>query len=71
MWLLKRLAPDHNTISNFRRNNPKAIKRVFRSTMNMAQHFDLIGGSLIAGDSTKLKANADAGLMFIAYNLKE
>jgi len=27
MWLLKRLQPDHNTISNFRRDNPKAIKK--------------------------------------------
>lgn len=26
MWLLKCLKPDHNTISNFRRDNPKAIK---------------------------------------------
>lgn len=56
MWLLKGLAPDHNTISNFRRDNPKAIKKVFRSTVDMAKHFDLIGGSLIAGDSTKLRA---------------
>jgi transposase len=56
MWLLKGLAPDHNTISNFRRDNPKAIKKVFRSTVKMASHFDLIGGSLIAGDSTKLRA---------------
>ena len=24
MWLLKGLVPDHNTISNFRRDNPKA-----------------------------------------------
>jgi len=29
MWLLKGLVPDHNTISNFRRDNPKAIKKVF------------------------------------------
>jgi len=29
MWLLKNLKPDHNTISNFRQDNPKAIKKVF------------------------------------------
>jgi len=56
MWLLKGLQPDHNTISNFRRDNPKAIKRIFRSTVSIAKHFDLIGGKLIAGDSTKLRA---------------
>jgi len=56
IWLLKGLQPDHNTISNFRRDNPKAIKKVFRSTVQIAKHFDLIGGTLIAGDSTKLRA---------------
>ena len=56
MWLLKCLKPDHNTISNFRRDNPKALKKVFRATVQIAKHFDLIGGKLIAGDSTKLRA---------------
>jgi transposase len=56
MWLLKCLKPDHNTIANFRRDNPKAIKKVFRATVQIARHFDLIGGKLVAGDSTKLRA---------------
>ena len=56
MWLLKCLKPDHNTIANFRMDNPKAIKKVFRATVQIAKHFDLIGGKLIAGDSTKLRA---------------
>ena len=56
MWLLKCLRPDHNTISNFRQDNEKAIRKVFRATVQIAKHFDLIGGKLIAGDSTKLRA---------------
>lgn len=56
MWLMKCLVPDHNTISNFRRDNPKAIRRVFRATVQLAKHFNLIGGKLLAGDSTKLRA---------------
>src|SRR5829696_4486622 len=56
MWLLQLLVPDHNTISNFRRDNEKAIRRVFRHTVSIAKQFDLIGGKLIAGDSTKLRA---------------
>lgn len=27
IWLIKGPGPDHNTISNFRRDNPKAIKK--------------------------------------------
>lgn len=56
LWLLRNLKPDHNTISNFRRDNPRAIKKVFRETVRIAKHFNLIGGTLIAGDSTKLRA---------------
>ena len=56
MWLLKCLRPDHNTISNFRKDNEKPIRRVFRATVQIAKHFELIGGKLIAGDSTKLRA---------------
>jgi transposase len=56
MWLLKEKAPDHNTISNFRRDNEKAIRKVFQYTVRIAKMFDLIGGKLIAGDSTKLRA---------------
>jgi transposase len=56
MWLMRGLAPDHNTIANFRKDNPKAIRKVFHATVSMAKHFDLIGGKLLAGDSTKLRA---------------
>ncbi len=55
-WLMKELAPDHNTIANFRRDNEKAIRQVFQYTVSIAKMFDLIGGKLIAGDSTKLRA---------------
>ena len=56
MWLIRRLAPDHNTIANFRKDNPKSIKNVFRVTVNIAKNFNLIGGVLLAGDGAKLRA---------------
>lgn len=56
MWLMHGLVPDHNTIANFRKDNPKAIQKVFRSTVELAKYFELIGAKLIAGDSTKLRA---------------
>ena len=56
IWLLKGLSPDHNTINNFRKDNPKAIKKVFRQTVQIARNFNLIGGLLLAGDGTKLRA---------------
>ncbi|HSV87837.1 MAG TPA: transposase [Bacteroidales bacterium] len=56
MWLLGMLVPDHNTISNFRRDNCPGIKKVFRATVGITKYFNLIGGELLAGDSTKLRA---------------
>lgn len=56
IWLLKNLKPDHNTIARFRKANPGAIRRVFRKSVELARNFNLIGGELIAGDSTKLRA---------------
>jgi len=56
IWLAKGLVPDHNTIANFRKDNPKSIKKVFRATVNIAKNLNLIGGILLAGDGTKLRA---------------
>ncbi len=56
IWLLGNLKPDHNTIARFRKNHPKAIKRVFHHTVTIAKNHALIGALLIAGDSTKLRA---------------
>ena len=56
MWLMGKLAPDHNTISNFRRDNPDAIKKVFRATVELARNFELIGGKLLAGDGSVFRA---------------
>lgn len=56
IWLMKGLVPDHNTIANFRKDNPKAIRKVFQATVALAKHFELIGGKLLAGDSNKLRA---------------
>ena len=52
---MQSLAPDHNTIANFRKDNRRGIRKFFRATVQLAKSFDLIGGKLVAGDSTKLR----------------
>ncbi len=38
MWLLGRLAPDFKTISDFQKDNTKAIRSVYRKfVLNMSQ----------------------------------
>ena len=44
MRLLRQLIPDHNTIANFRKDNTKANKKVFRKMVTMCKRLDLIGG---------------------------
>lgn len=70
MWLLRGLTPDHNTIANFRKDNPDAIRRVFKATVGLAKNFDLIGGKLIAGDGTKLRAQNSKKNNFNAKKLE-
>lgn len=56
IWLVKGLMPDHNTISNFRRDNGRGIKKVFRNSVEIATSFSLIGGILLAVDGSKFRA---------------
>ena len=55
MWLVNGLSPDHNTISNFRKDNGASIKKVFLAAVKLAVKFDLIGKKLVAGDGTFLR----------------
>jgi transposase len=56
-WLLKRLQPDHKTISDYRRSNVKALREVFKQFVHLCQSLDLFGAELLAIDSTKFKAS--------------
>jgi transposase len=71
MWLMKRLTPDHNTISNFRRDNADSIRKVFESTLKIATNYNLIGGKLIAGDSVKLRAQNSKKNNYNADKIKQ
>ena len=56
IWLLRGLRPDHKTIANFRKDNVKAFKAVFRQFVVLCRTLDLFGKELIAVDGTRLKA---------------
>lgn len=56
MWLLKRLSPDHKTISRFRKDNPIGLKNVFRKFVQVCNELDLYGKELIVIDGSKFKA---------------
>jgi len=55
-WLIKKLKPDHKTISNFRSDNKEAIKQVFKEFTLICKKLELFGGELIAVDGSKFEA---------------
>jgi transposase len=56
MWLLQRLAPDFKTISDFRKDNLKALKRLCREFILLCKKLDLFGKELIVIDGSKFEA---------------
>lgn len=56
MWLLGRLAPDHKTISNFRRANGQAVVATCAAFIQFARQQGLLRGKTVAVDGTKLRA---------------
>lgn len=57
IWLLKKLKPDFKTISDFRKNNKKALKNVFRDFTKICDGWSLFGKEMVAIDSTKFRAS--------------
>ena len=58
MWLCSGLTPNNKTISNFRKENAKALKKVFREFVLLCKELELITGELVAVDGAFFRANA-------------
>ena len=48
IWLLRHLQPDFKTIADFRRDNRRAFRTVFRQFVLLCRQLDLFGRELIA-----------------------
>lgn len=57
IWLLEKLAPDFKTIADFRKNNKKALKELFKDFSRLCKEWGLYGKETIAVDGTKFKAS--------------
>jgi transposase len=56
MWLTGRLAPDHKTIADFRKDNGRAIRRVCARFVELCRTLGLFGEASVAIDGSKFKA---------------
>ena len=56
MWLLGKLTPDFRTIADFRKENAKSLKLVFKEFVSLCNKLKLYNKALIAVDGTKIRA---------------
>jgi transposase len=56
-WLLEDIRPNYHSISDFRKNNPVALKNLFKLFVCFLKDADLIEGKTIAIDGTKSRAH--------------
>jgi transposase len=56
MWLTGRLAPDHKTIADFRKNNGAAIRKVCAKFVALCRQMGLLQTTTVAIDGSKFKA---------------
>jgi transposase len=56
MWLTEGLAPDFKTISDFRKNNRKGIRNVFKEFLLFCHSMEMLSFETVAVDSTTMRA---------------
>jgi len=56
MWLTGRLAPDHKTIADFRKDNGSAIRKVCARFVALCRQIGLLATASVAIDGSKFKA---------------
>ena len=56
MWLTGRLAPDHKTIADFRRDNGSAIRKTCAQFVELCRRIGVLKGECVAIDGSKFKA---------------
>jgi transposase len=61
LWLTGLEKPDHNTLWRFWRDNKKAIRKVFKESLQIAAKAELVGLVLHAVDGTKIETAASKG----------
>jgi len=71
MWLLRKLAPDHKTIAEFRRHNAEAMVAACACFVVFARQQGVIGSSTVAIDGTKVRAVASRKGVLVQRRLKE
>jgi len=71
MWLTSGLTPTYHTISDFRKNNPKALRKTFKHFVLLCKNLSLIGDGLKAVDGAFLRANASKNKLLMKKTIQK
>ena len=70
MWLTRRLAPDHKTIADFRKDNGPAIRKVCARFVELCRRLGLFAEASVAIDGSKFKAANNRDRNFTEAKMK-
>ncbi len=57
IWLMRKLKPDFKTIADFRKDNKKPLKQVFKQFSLLCKEWDLYSQEVVAVDGSKFRAS--------------
>ena len=69
MWLLGKLQPSYKTLSDFRKNNAKALKAANKDFVLLCKELELFGGEVIGIDGSFFNGNASKGSIYTQEKL--
>jgi len=70
MWLCAGLTPSYKTIADFRKENPKPLRSVFKEFTLLLRELNLITGKVVAIDGAFLRANASKNQLLMKKSLQ-
>lgn len=69
IWLLQGLHPCYKTVADFRKDNPQALKAVYRDFLLVCRELKLFGGELVGIDSVFLEGDASRASIYTKKRL--
>lgn len=71
IWLVQQLHPTYKTIADFRKENPSALKAVYKDFLQVCRELELFGGELVGIDSAFLEGDASRASIYTEKRLKK
>jgi len=71
IWLTNALIPDFKTIADFRKDNYKAFKNVFKDFLKLCHRLELISFKVVAIDGTKMRGQNSLNEVYKKENIEK